>query len=224
MPAPHLTIRRFALGQWMTNCYVLHAPGTGGAAPARGRECWIIDAGFEPGPMIEYIQEQKLMPRQVILTHAHLDHIAGLNLIRGTWPQVGILVHREEQEFLTEPELNLSADFDEPVITPPATGLLSHGQRLELEGLVFEVRHIPGHSPGGVCLYQAQAAAVFVGDVLFNGGIGRYDFPTSDAERLVDSIRTQLYTLPDATRVYPGHGPATTVGQEKGHNPYVRAE
>ncbi|MCE9589145.1 MAG: MBL fold metallo-hydrolase [Planctomycetes bacterium] len=212
-----LSIRTFALGEWMTNCYVLFC-----AEPRpEATPCWIIDAGFSPGPMIAFIREQKLAPSRVVMTHAHLDHIAGLHALRAAWPELPILIHDAEREFLTDPELNLSIALDEPITAPPATGSLRHGDRLQLDGLSFEVRHTPGHSPGGVSLYQPDEGVVFVGDALFSGSVGRTDFPTSNRDELRRAIESQLLSLPDATRVYPGHGPATTIGRERQINPYL---
>ncbi|MCC6579930.1 MAG: MBL fold metallo-hydrolase [Phycisphaeraceae bacterium] len=207
-----LAVRGFSLGAWQTNCYVVHRQG--------GTSCWIVDAGYEPGPLIEYVRRTKLTPAQVVLTHAHLDHIAGLAELRELWPAVPIRVHPAETDFLTEPELNLSAMIADPLIAPAATGTVNHGDVLELDGLRFEVRHTPGHSPGGVTLVQHENHVAIAGDVLFAGSIGRYDFPTSRFDDLMRSIREQLMTLPDATRVLPGHGPATTIGTERAHNPY----
>ena len=230
MTASELTIKCFTLGPWMTNCYVLHRtpaeakPGARKAdrgQPVAGAPCWIVDAGFAPAPLIQYLKDRRLQPAKVIITHAHLDHIAGLFEIQQEFPGIEILIHAAEKDFLTDPELNLSAAMDEEVVAPPATGLLEHGQVLALEGVPFEVRHTPGHSPGGISLIQAQAAVALVGDALFAGSVGRTDFPGSDHQTLIDSIRTQLFTLPDATQVLSGHGPPTTIGQEKRHNPYA---
>lgn len=209
-------VQTFALGEWMTNCYVLAHSQTPGSP------CLIVDAGFEPQPLIDFIRQKQWKPQQVVLTHAHLDHIAGLHVLRGAWPDLPILVHKEEQDYLTEPMLNLSAMIDEPIIAPEPTGLLEQGQRLELDGQTFEVRHTPGHSPGGIALYQPQAGIALVGDALFAGSVGRSDFPTSDGQILFHSIQRQLLSLPDATKVYPGHGPATTIGQERQSNPYLQ--
>jgi hydroxyacylglutathione hydrolase len=216
--SPSLHIETFCLGEWMTNCYVVWADGGDGAQP-----CWVVDAGFGPGDMIGFIRERGLALQQVVLTHAHVDHIAGLQEVRDAWPDVPILIHADEADFLTEPTLNLSAALAEPVVAPAATGTLAHGDVLELGGLNFQVRHTPGHSPGGISLYQAESGVVLVGDALFAGSVGRTDFPTSDGPTLGRAIREQLYTLPDDTRVLPGHGPATTIGREKRTNPYVRA-
>lgn len=210
-PSNPLSIQTFALGQWQTNCYVLSV----------GQSCWIVDAGFEPDEMLDAIAQRKLHVEQVVLTHAHLDHIGGFNEVRRRYPDVPILIHVDEQEFLTDTRLNLSAAFVQPVVAPDATRLLQHGDTLELAGLSFEVRHTPGHSPGGITLVQPDHRVALVGDTLFAGSIGRYDFPTSDGPRLMQSIHEQLMSLPDDTRVLPGHGPETTIGQERVTNPYL---
>jgi len=206
-----LSIQTFCLGQWQTNCYVLSV----------GRSCWIVDAGFDPEEMLSEIARRGLDLERVVLTHAHLDHIAGLELVRHHYPEVPIHIHADEQDFLTDTRLNLSAAFVDPVVAPEATDLMRHGNILTLGGFNFEVRHTPGHSPGGISLVQHQLRLALVGDTLFAGSIGRYDFPTSDGPLLMRSIQNQLLTLPDDTRVLPGHGPETTIGQERANNPYL---
>lgn len=213
MSRPKLQIASFTLGDWRTNCYVLHVAGS--------TNCWIVDAGFEPQPLIEYVRQSQLEPLQVVLTHAHVDHIAGLSAVRAFWPGVPILVHPLEEAFLAEPMLNLSSVLDRTVIAPSATGLLEPGKSLTLEGYEFEVRHTPGHSPGGITLYQPDEQVAIVGDALFAGSIGRHDFPSSNGKLLIESIRSQLLTLPDETRVLSGHGPDTTIGEERQHNPFL---
>lgn len=209
-----LRIEGFSLGAWETNCYV--------AWTRDGGECLIIDAGYEPEPLLAFVDDRRLTPAQVVLTHAHLDHIGGLQEVRRRFPEVPIAIHEAEREFLTDTALNLSAYIGEPLVAPEATATLRHGDAVALSEHVFEVRHTPGHSPGNVCLYQPQAHVAIVGDTLFAGSIGRYDFPTSDGPTLMRSIREQLLTLPDNTRVLPGHGPETTIGRERRSNPYLR--
>jgi len=211
-----LHIETFSLSDWMTNCFVIHSDAGG------SRTCWIVDAGFEPQPLVEYVQRHDLMPSHVILTHAHVDHIAGLSELRQQWPQVAILSHEAEHAFLTDPRRNLSAMMDRPIRVPAATGKLEHGQSLELDGASFEVRHTPGHSPGGITLYQADLGVAIVGDALFASSIGRTDFPGSDHATLIRSIRQQIFSLPDETRVLSGHGPETAVGRERASNPFLR--
>ena len=197
----------------MTNCYVLRAEGQ--------KNCWIVDAGFEPEPMIDYVKQNRLEPQQVILTHAHVDHIGGLSTLRAHWPGLAILVHDAEKDFLREPELNLSAALGQALAAPDPTSTLEAGQKLSLDGLDFEIRHTPGHSPGGISLYQCNEKVVLVGDTLFAGSVGRHDFPTSNGHALLESIRTQLLSLPDDTKVMAGHGPDTTIGEERKHNPFL---
>ncbi|MEX0774783.1 MAG: MBL fold metallo-hydrolase [Phycisphaeraceae bacterium] len=209
-----IKVQTFCIGPWQTNCYVV----------SRGEHCWIVDAGYEPEPMIQHIRDHELTPKHVVLTHAHLDHIAGLHAIRGVWPELPILIHEAERDFLGDPALNLSGFLDEAVVAPAATDVLHHGQTLTLDGIEFQILHTPGHSPGGITLHQAQAGIALVGDTLFAGSIGRYDFPTSDGPLLLRSITEQLMTLPDNTRVLPGHGPQTTIGQERLHNPFLQKD
>ena len=206
-----LSIQTFALGHWQTNCSVLSV----------GRSCWMVDAGFDPEVMLDAIEAEDLQLEQVVLTHAHLDHIAGLHTVRHRWPDVPILIHSEEEAFLTDTRLNLSAAFVEPVVAPEATGTIGDGDTLELAGVRFDVLHTPGHSPGGITLYCESEGLAIVGDTLFAGSIGRYDFPTSDGPMLMRSIQDKLMALPDDTRVLPDHGPATTIGYERANNPYL---
>ncbi len=126
-----------------------------------------------------------------------------------------ILIHDAEREFLFDTTLNLSAGFGMPIVAPEATDAISHGQVLTLADQSFEVRHTPGHSPGGIALIHAESATAIVGDTLFAGSIGRFDFPTSNGQQLIRSIHEQLLTLPDETRIYPGHGPSSTIGRER---------
>ncbi len=213
-----LHIETFTLGDWMTNCFVVHAPATGAA----GGDCVIVDLGFDPEPVFQYIEANNLTPSKVVLTHAHVDHIAGLPELRSRYADLPILIHEAERDFPGDPALNLSIALDRPVVAPEPDDVLRHGQRIDLAGFAFEVRHTPGHSPGGITLYQAEHRVAIVGDALFAGSVGRTDFPTSDGPGLIRSIREQLLSLPDETQVLPGHGPATTIGRERASNPFLQ--
>ena len=208
-----LHIEPFCLGPWMTFCYVVSSGG----------RCWIVDAGFDPRRMLDYIEADSLTLEKVVLTHAHVDHIAGLAEVQQKFPGVPILIHEAERDFPGDAALNLSLGLADPIVAPDPTGTLTHGDTLKLHGHIFEVRHTPGHSPGGIALYNAGHKVAIVGDALFPGSIGRTDFPTSNHEQLITAIRRQLYTLPDDTRVLPGHVGETTIGREKRTNPFVRA-
>ncbi len=207
-------IESFALGVWQTNCYLVWVEGSS--------DCWIVDAGYEPRPMIDAIQRHDLEPVAVVLTHAHLDHIGGLAEVRAVWPEAPILIHPAEKDYLSDPMNNLSVMWPPPITGPQATGTIDVDQPMALAGETFELRHTPGHSPGGVTLIHHGSKQALVGDTLFASGIGRFDFPHSDGLALIRSIRNELMTLDDGVRVYPGHGPSTTVGAERKTNPFLQ--
>ena len=207
-----LNVKTYCLGMWQTNSYVLSAEGSD--------KCWIIDAGFDPEAMVEDIREKNLKPEFLIYTHAHLDHIAGTAVIREAFPEIKTAISEAEASFLGDPSKNLSSSAGMNVTADDADVLLSDGQELDFEGLVFRVITTPGHSPGGICLYQEEAGLLFSGDTLFQGSVGRYDFPSSNGEDLFQSIKEKLMSLPDETKTFPGHGGATTIGSEKRNNPF----
>ncbi len=212
-----LSIQGFVMGEWQTNCFVLSVDGDG------SRQCWIVDAGFYPDQMIEWIREQGLKPSRILLTHAHLDHIGGIPQLREAFgSELPVFIHPNEKKFLTDPMLNLSTMAMVPdVDVGDADGFFEDGDELQLDGIPWKVLFTPGHSPGGVTFYQPDSGVALVGDTLFAGSVGRMDFPTSDGPQLFKSIREQLFELPDETQVFAGHGPATTIGIERKTNPYV---
>lgn len=210
-----VNIEGLTLGPFETNSYVVSVEGRPG--------CWIVDPSFDPEPLIERVRELRLTPRAVVLTHAHVDHIAGVNEVLTAFPGTPVLVHEAEARWLSDPMLNLSAMMGMMVTAHGPDGFLREGEDLELEGVRWRLFHTPGHSPGGVTLHHAPGRQAIVGDTLFAGSVGRTDFPGSDPRTLAASIRTKLYTLPDDTTIYPGHGPSSTIGVEKRTNPFVRA-
>lgn len=212
---PH--IECFVLGPWQTNCYIV--TNTQNAS----KNCWIVDAGFDPEPMLNFINTRELKPVRLIFTHAHVDHIGGAQKIIDMLDyKISIAIHKAEVDFLTDPSLNLSAFLENPVIAPAATEQLDDGAELELDGSFWKIIHTPGHSPGGITLYHQESAQALVGDTLFAGSIGRYDFPTSNGATLAYSIKERLLTLPDNTTIYPGHGTASTIGHERTTNPFLQ--
>lgn len=215
-PGP-CTIEGFCLGPFETNSYVIYPGGT-----RKGRPCWIVDPSFGPGQLIERVLELGLKPSLLILTHAHIDHIAGVDEVLRSFPGLPVVIHQLESRWLGDPELNLGAAIGMNVTCHGPDRTLREGEELELGGSRWRVLHTPGHSPGGISLVCDDQRVAIVGDTLFAGSIGRYDLPGADGRTLAESIREKLYRLPDDTIAYPGHGPETTVGREKRTNPFVR--
>jgi glyoxylase-like metal-dependent hydrolase (beta-lactamase superfamily II) len=201
------------LGGYQTNCYVLRNDDS-------AKDCLIIDPGLEAEELIEFIDEQKLNPVAVVLTHGHIDHIAGVAALRSRFPEIKVYIHNLDAEMLTEPNINLSAMTGTAFVTVAENVALKERDVIDLASIKLLVLHTPGHTPGGISLYSKQAGVVFVGDTLFADSIGRTDFPGGSMTQLLNSVREKLFTLPDDTEVYPGHGPATTIAAEKAHNPF----
>ena len=189
-----------------------------------GPEAWIIDPGFSPQPedMLAAVKRHKLKPAAILITHAHPDHMAGVEVLREAHPDLPITAPRDEQHMLTDARANLSAQMGLPLVVPAADRLVAPGDKLILGPLAWQVLDVSGHSPGGVAYYSLQAGVVFTGDALFAGSIGRTDFPGGSTRRLLANIREHLFTLPADTVVYSGHGPATTIGDERDTNPWLQ--
>jgi glyoxylase-like metal-dependent hydrolase (beta-lactamase superfamily II) len=185
-------------------------------------EALVIDPGFDVDSILQKLVRNRLGLAAILNTHGHGDHIAGNRTMKEAYPAAPLVIGRNESALLGDPEANMSAAFGLPFTSPQADRLVSDGDSIEFAGFKFLVREIPGHSPGSVVFVcsQYEPPFVFGGDVLFAGSIGRTDLGGS-LEQLVDGIRTKLFTLADATVIYPGHGPPTTVGVEKRSNPFV---
>lgn len=186
--------------------------------------CWIIDPGMsgseEVAAITSYIADNGLQPRGIINTHAHIDHILGVNAMMDAYG-IPFALHPLEAPVLAAAR-GSAVMFGMELDTIPQPGeVLAHGQQLDLEGDILEVRLVPGHSPGSVLFYHAAGGWAIGGDVLFAGSIGRTDLPGGNHETLLRSIREQVLTLPDETVIYPGHGPETTVGRERDTNPFL---
>lgn len=201
------------LGGYQTNCYVLRQNDA-------AQDCLIIDPGLEADELLDFLDEQKLNPLAVILTHGHIDHIAGVTALRSRFPEIKLYIHKLDANMLSEPVNNLSTMTGAGFTTEPEDVSLQDGDEIDLAGVKLLVLHTPGHTPGGISLYSKQDGVVFVGDTLFADSIGRTDFPGGSMSQLLNSVRLKLFTLPEKTEVYPGHGPATTIAAEKAHNPF----
>ena len=186
-------------------------------------DCLVVDPGLEPDKIIRYLDQQKLLPAAILNTHGHSDHVAGNAAMKKRWPDCPLVIGVDDAAKLTDPWLNLSASFGLPLVSPAADVTVKDDDAYEAAGFQLQVRAMPGHTAGHVVyLWEgAEPPLVFVGDVIFAGSIGRTDFPDGNLRQLVLGIRSKLFTLPDETILLPGHGPATTVGEEKQSNPFV---
>jgi glyoxylase-like metal-dependent hydrolase (beta-lactamase superfamily II) len=183
---------------------------------------FVVDPGFEPEVILEFLADRGLAVEAILNTHGHVDHIAGNRAVKEAFPAAPILVGHGDADMLVDPELNLSAGFGIPVTSPPRDRAVFDGDALTVAGVDLECWDLPGHSPGHVVYFARAAGMLFGGDVLFREGVGRWDFPGGSFEQLEAGIRRRLWPLPDGVVVYPGHGPTTTIGHERRANPFVR--
>jgi glyoxylase-like metal-dependent hydrolase (beta-lactamase superfamily II) len=209
-----MKIDHLILGAYQTNCYIVRKSGA-------AKDCLIIDTGLEAGGLVRFLGDKKLNPQAVVFTHGHADHITGLAALRKSYPDIKVYIHKLDAELLKEPVNNLSLLTGKMVDIYSADVLLEDGDIIEQAGIKLTVLHTPGHTSGGICLYSKDEGLVFVGDTLFAGSVGRTDLGGS-MEQLIKSIRQRLLSLSDETNIYPGHGPITTIAQEKTSNPFLQ--
>lgn len=193
---------------------------------ATSKKCFIVDPGFEPAKIEQFLDQQGLTPVAIVNTHGHVDHIAGNRAMKERYPNVPLIIGHGDAPMLSDPMLNLSAWGGAPLISPPADQLTCEGETIRLLDIDWQVREIPGHSPGHIVYIAKLEDRTFVigGDVLFAGSVGRVDFPGGSGPLLLSGIQEKLYTLADDALVYPGHGPTTTIGVEKKNNPFTRSK
>lgn len=199
-------LKGLPVGPVEANCYIFGC--------ARTREAAIIDPGADEDLIKKLIDEEGLTPKCIINTHGHGDHI-GANAKF----DVPVFIHKADAKCLTNPLKNMSIMMGILISSPAASRLLEDGDKITVGDLPLEVIHTPGHTPGSICLKWDET--VFTGDTLFAEGIGRTDLPGGSEAEIIRSIKDKLFVLPDETKVYPGHGPATTIGHEKEHNPFI---
>jgi glyoxylase-like metal-dependent hydrolase (beta-lactamase superfamily II) len=205
-----LKLETFTVGPLGNNVYLVIDDATNHAA--------LVDPSFESEPILDLIRERGLQLDWILNTHAHYDHVVN-NAYCKRETGAPLAIHPADVPLLENMAgqaawMGIAHGED----SPPPDRLLEEGDIVEVGQLQLRVLHTPGHSPGGITFLVADAA--IVGDALFAGGIGRYDLPGADGRTLLHAIRTKLLTLPDTTRVFPGHGPATTIGEEKRTNPF----
>lgn len=213
-----LHIERFVFNMIEENCYVVSDDTS---------EAVIVDCGAffpkEKEALRSYVEKNKLNIKRLLNTHCHFDHIFGDEFVHeayGICPEM----HRDEAETYQQAgsQMRLFMHRDFHLATPPAGRLFQEGDLLAFGHHSLRVVHTPGHTPGGVCLYCEEEGILFSGDSIFRHEIGRTDLPGGNEAALIGSLKAKILTLPEATRIYPGHGEATSVGEEKRRNPYLR--
>lgn len=203
------TIRTLTVGPLLMNAYLLSAPAAG--------ECLLVDPGDDPEVLLQAIDDSGCRLSGLVCTHGHFDHISAAAAVQREWDLP--LLHHRGDAFLVNGLNATRALYGFPPTETPRTAEFP-AERLAFAGGEIELRHAPGHCPGHVLL--VAGAAALVGDVIFQGSIGRTDLPGGDFEVLAASIREQVYSLDEETVLLPGHGPSTTVGEEMRTNPFVR--
>lgn len=201
-----MILKLLTIGELQVNCYIL--------ADETTKEVAIIDPGAEPEAIKRCISINKFKPHFIINTHGHADHIGANRFL-----DLPIYIHELDKAFLTDPDKNLSAAFGVEITSPAPTNLIRDGDEIRIGGVELLAIHTPGHTPGSISLKVDNM--IFTGDAIFCEGIGRTDFPYASEEKLLQSIWNKILTLPNDTIIYPGHGPASTVGHEKKNNPFL---
>ena len=213
-----MLITGFPAGSFAANCFLV--------APEPGAECVIIDPGQDAGTGIaEIVAEHRLKPVAVLLTHGHIDHVWSVAPVCGA-RGIPAYIHPDDRALLSDPARGLPLGAGQQLFggleftEPDDVRELADGAVLNLAGLEITVSHAPGHTPGSV-VFHSDPAVMFSGDLLFAGSIGRTDLPGGDTAAMMDSLARVCLTLPDETRVLPGHGPATTIGVERASNQFL---
>ena len=206
-----MKLKRFPLGMLWTNCYVVSSSSG---------ETVVVDPGGPTEEVQAYLEQEKLTLEWVLLTHGHGDHIFGVGELRGL-AKKGVGISEDDADCLTSASQNLSKHMGQAVDFAPAEHMLADGEKIAVGEMTIEVIHTPGHTLGGCCFYvtEGEEAILLSGDTLFARSVGRSDLPGGDEGTLIRSLE-KLARFPDSLRVYPGHGPDTTIGDERALNPF----
>lgn len=205
-----MKIKQLVVGPLGVNCYIVSCEDTKQAA--------IIDPGDQAEKILGKLKGLNAVA--IVNTHGHADHI-GANAAIKESTKAPIFIHEADAPMLSNARLNLSAFMGEEILSPDADRILKSGDTIVIGGLRFYVLHTPGHTPGGICLLEKEQSVLFSGDTLFAESVGRTDFPGGSMVQLAEAVQSKLMILPDNVKVLPGHGPATTIGHERSHNPFL---
>lgn len=205
-----LQIITLPVGSLQANCYLM--------IDLDSKQTLIIDPGDDAEKIHEVIRDFVLKPVMIVNTHGHGDHIGANGEMKRRY-EIPIAIHEDDAVMLTSAEANLSLFLGLNILSPPADIFYKDGDVQDFADNKIQILHTPGHSPGGISLYIDGNA--ITGDALFRHSIGRTDFPGASHEQLIQGIQEKLFTLPEETKVYPGHGPSTTIGEEKRNNPFL---
>jgi glyoxylase-like metal-dependent hydrolase (beta-lactamase superfamily II) len=206
-----MIVKTLIVGTLATNCYIVHAAGK--------REAIVIDPGSEAKRIYKYLVENKLKARYIVATHGHYDHIGSISILAES-TQGRICIHELDFPLLSNPNENLAfwlGDLEHKI--PSKVTKLKDGDSLQIEEIKLIIRHTPGHTRGSLTLCGDQV--LFTGDLIFRESVGRTDLPGGSFEKLIASLKELISNHSEETIIYPGHGPATTIGYEKTHNPYL---
>lgn len=207
-----MKIEKFVLGAVQTNSYLILNEET--------KEVVIVDPAICPDYLLSHVKSNGYVPKGIILTHGHFDHVMGIEGWLSEY-EIPVYLHEDEKEVLANSNLNLSVMIGK-YYAYDKVETLKDGEILELAGFSFKVIHTPGHTQGGCCYYEENEAVLISGDTLFKSSVGRSDFPTGNMSTLVKSIKEKLFVLPDDVMVYPGHNSLTCIADEKMYNPFLK--
>ncbi len=202
-------------GPLMTNCYIVGDSET--------KEAVVVDPGGHVGAILSALDRHELKCKYIINTHTHFDHVGGnKDLKEATGAE--ILVHQAETAWLKDIERQAMMFGVSGASSPPADRTIDEGDTVKVGSIELKVLHTPGHSPGSVSLVIEGEDKILVGDLVFAGSIGRTDLPGGSLKTLINSVKNKIYPYPDSTKLYSGHGPVTTLGRERRHNPFLTGE